>query len=331
MMFVQENEETMPTGTDVWSNVTGKMLICPTAGKKIANAYGYNGTLENKGLGEIKEPTETMLSSDAEGMTDNLITKPEHIVARHVGAVIASYVDGHVSLCKGAVGYTIQDMTPTAPTTDFTTIPNAAFYKVNTGVAPYQGLSGILALPSTDPLVMKAPETGYSVDEFSGLGTSYNLGANAAGGMGVLIYTFPEAVSGDFAIAFDLTNDSGGNVAMSFGAFNEALAPICGLHHWNNGSGATVNGISSTLGAYGTYNTGVDSAKPFFIGTAHVVMSRIGSKVTIAFNGAGFNFTINYPKDLTGFTSQGDQMAALKYFYVFGYSGIHVSNIQLMR
>ena len=114
MMFIQENEETLPTASEVWSEITGKILICPTAGKKIANAYGYNDYLEGKGLGEIAEPTETMLSCDAEGTTGNLITAIDQIAARHAGGVIASYVDGHVVMTKGIIGYVVKDYSFTA-------------------------------------------------------------------------------------------------------------------------------------------------------------------------------------------------------------------------
>ena len=96
MMYVQENEETMP-GLDFWSavDVTGKVLICPTAGKKIANGYSYNGNLNTKGLGEIKDPVLVALTADSVA-TDNIMYGPSDIELRHVNKAIMSFVDGHV-------------------------------------------------------------------------------------------------------------------------------------------------------------------------------------------------------------------------------------------
>jgi len=100
MMYVQENEETMP-GTDFWSVVdgaSGKILICPTAGKKIANAYGYSNRVAGRGLGEIQMPTEEELTMDAvAGLAGNLLLTQNDADFRHAGKIIVSYVDGHVS------------------------------------------------------------------------------------------------------------------------------------------------------------------------------------------------------------------------------------------
>ena len=96
-MLVQENSEIMPTADAVWSEVTGKVLICPTAGKKIANAYGYNGNLSNLGLGDIPDPVEVICTADA---NTNVMTIPSHLEVRHVEKLIAGYVDGHVAYIK---------------------------------------------------------------------------------------------------------------------------------------------------------------------------------------------------------------------------------------
>ena len=109
-MFIQENDETLP-GIDVWSNVgiSGKVLQCPTAGKKLANAYVYNRSILDAGFAEIKNPTRVFLSAD--GLheatatpvvtTANMAYNAADIVARHDGNIIASFVDGHVETTKG--------------------------------------------------------------------------------------------------------------------------------------------------------------------------------------------------------------------------------------
>jgi len=96
MMYVQENEETMP-GKDMWSVVglNGKILQCPTAGKKVANAYGYNVSLSNKKLGEIDGPETILLTADC-NTDDNLLAIPNDVDLRHAGKAIGSYVDSHV-------------------------------------------------------------------------------------------------------------------------------------------------------------------------------------------------------------------------------------------
>jgi len=103
MMYVQENEETLP-GTDFWSVVdgaSGKILICPTAGKKIARAYGYNTFIAGKGLGEIDSPEDIGLTADALGdLANGLITNNDDMEKRHMGGIIASFIDGHVTYSK---------------------------------------------------------------------------------------------------------------------------------------------------------------------------------------------------------------------------------------
>ena len=103
MMYIQENEEKLP-GKDFWSVVdgaSGKILICPTAGKKIANAYGFNVNIAGKGLGEIADPVSVLLTADALS-EDNYLAVPGDIDMRHVNKAIGSYVDGHV--IYGATG-----------------------------------------------------------------------------------------------------------------------------------------------------------------------------------------------------------------------------------
>ena len=99
MMYVQENEERMP-GTDFWSviDVGGKILVCPTAGKKISNAYAVSNAILGIGLGEIEDPVNEELTMDAEGADNNILLTSDESAMRHTKKAIVSYVDSHVVL-----------------------------------------------------------------------------------------------------------------------------------------------------------------------------------------------------------------------------------------
>jgi len=100
-MAVQENDETFPTSSEVWSaiGVSGKVLQCPTAGKSIANAYAFNDNLSGLGIGEIKDSVGVALTSDSEA-ANNLMLVPTDAELRHDGNTIMSFSDGHVETTK---------------------------------------------------------------------------------------------------------------------------------------------------------------------------------------------------------------------------------------
>ena len=202
MMYVQENNEILPAGADVWKDITSKVLICPTAGKKIANAYGYNSNLENKGLGEIAEPTEIMLSCDAENTTNNLVTNLDQIVARHGGGVIASYVDGHVVLTKGFIGYTVKDYSFTTDTElpQLKTGSTTWGWQFAHGMAAKNGSSTLIdtnVLTTTDfvPNVLTMTASGLKIN---------GSGSEVTAGYLIL----EEPLSGDYTAKFKLSSPS---------------------------------------------------------------------------------------------------------------------------
>jgi len=125
-MAIQENEETIP-GIDVWSElgVSGKVLQCPTAGKKLANAYVFNRSILGFGFAKIKSPVKIFATADGLHEATAAVTTPVAIgatsanfaytgtdlVARHDGNIIASFVDGHVETAKiGA--FLVEDVMP---------------------------------------------------------------------------------------------------------------------------------------------------------------------------------------------------------------------------
>jgi|GEM_PF-576743 len=102
-MYLQENNETFPTNDVVWSviGVSGKVLQCPTAGKNMANAYGYSNALSGQGYATIDEPTMEELTIDLKSEAkENIIYTKDDAGFRHDDNVIASYVDGHVETTK---------------------------------------------------------------------------------------------------------------------------------------------------------------------------------------------------------------------------------------
>jgi len=105
MMWTQENEEKMPPASSNWASeigTTGKILQCPTAGKKIANAYAYNANIAGLGLGEIKEPTAVSLTADST-VDGNIMELPIDVDLRHTGKAIIAFVDTHVELTTNIV------------------------------------------------------------------------------------------------------------------------------------------------------------------------------------------------------------------------------------
>jgi len=174
MMYVQENNEIMP-GTDFWSviGVTGKVLQCPTAGKKLANAYGYNGNLENLGLGEIDLPTETILSADA---TENYLDNPTQFDFRHTGKMLTSYVDSHVELTKSINGFIVLHTNIFADKTlaDFQLVGgnNGRTYDSSAQVLVYNDYN-----PNGHYLVFELPDAS-SATSWWGFSCDYETGTN---------------------------------------------------------------------------------------------------------------------------------------------------------
>jgi prepilin-type N-terminal cleavage/methylation domain-containing protein/prepilin-type processing-associated H-X9-DG protein len=110
LMYAQDHDEEMPFSADVWPqiNVDRNILMCPTKGKKVANAYGYSDGVSGLALGEIDSPANTILTADGQHAAttspvtyDNVLYMPNDIDFRHSGIAIMSYVDGHVAAKKG--------------------------------------------------------------------------------------------------------------------------------------------------------------------------------------------------------------------------------------
>jgi prepilin-type N-terminal cleavage/methylation domain-containing protein/prepilin-type processing-associated H-X9-DG protein len=108
LMYAQDHDETLPDASNVWVelNIDRNILMCPTKGKKVANAYVYNADNSSVTLGEIPDPAMQLLTADGQHAAtsspvtyDNVAYAPSSdIDARHSNAAVASYVDGHVAI-----------------------------------------------------------------------------------------------------------------------------------------------------------------------------------------------------------------------------------------
>ena len=190
MMFVQENDETMPVvDASVFASidVKGKILNCPNT---TGQGYVFNAVLSDEGLGAIGDPTQVWLTADAKkGATDPIGYSPSDMESRHAGGVIASFADGHVIYSKKvtdimfAPSYTMADnptgtnsgytaaggFVPTSDAAAITIVPNGKFAQLSMTVSPYANNSGNWpggysnAVPKTAPSKTDPMQPGMAI------------------------------------------------------------------------------------------------------------------------------------------------------------------------
>ncbi len=107
MMYCQDHEELMPDVSTIWNDIKmdSGALICQSAGKGTPNAYVYNYWVGSKSLGDIANPSSSILTMDGkhDATTTPLITysntayNEKDIAIRHSNKFIASFVDGHTN------------------------------------------------------------------------------------------------------------------------------------------------------------------------------------------------------------------------------------------
>jgi prepilin-type N-terminal cleavage/methylation domain-containing protein/prepilin-type processing-associated H-X9-DG protein len=113
LMWVQDHDEIFPDESSVWPeiNVDRNILMCPTKGKKIANAYVYNAGLSSRALGDFPNPEAQLMTADGQHAAttaagrisatyDNCAYSVDDLDSRHSGRLLCSYVDGHVAIFK---------------------------------------------------------------------------------------------------------------------------------------------------------------------------------------------------------------------------------------
>jgi prepilin-type N-terminal cleavage/methylation domain-containing protein/prepilin-type processing-associated H-X9-DG protein len=110
LMYAQDHDEMLPDASNVWPeiNVDRNILVCPTKGKKVANAYIYSADCSSVSLGELADPAAELLTADgqhaasaASGITaatyDNVGYTLDDFDARHSNKFVCTFVDGHVA------------------------------------------------------------------------------------------------------------------------------------------------------------------------------------------------------------------------------------------
>ena len=111
LIWAQDHDETLPAAAQIWTQTKTDpgILVCPTRGKTVGNAYGYNSFVGEAALGDIDAPDQTVLTADWNdrgpnaAASPNIITGKDDIAKRHSGGAIFSYVDGHVAWSKFTV------------------------------------------------------------------------------------------------------------------------------------------------------------------------------------------------------------------------------------
>jgi prepilin-type N-terminal cleavage/methylation domain-containing protein/prepilin-type processing-associated H-X9-DG protein len=111
LMWAQDHDEMLPDSSSIWPeiNVDRNILMCPTKGKKVANAYVYHDGVSNLTLGEIADPSTKLLTMDGQHAAtagawpnnatyDNVAYTLDDVDARHSNKFVATFVDGHVQV-----------------------------------------------------------------------------------------------------------------------------------------------------------------------------------------------------------------------------------------
>jgi len=171
-MYAQDHEETMPSTATVWAdiNVEAGALMCPSAGKSMPVAYGYNSLYAQKALGEVNDPTSAVATADYLAGTSlpNVLTDGSCVNKRHGGGAVFSYLDGHVAWSQTVAGV------GTLPVTAGLFAWYRGDQDCGAGLWKDQGPNGLDLIQATvanQPVKMGLTTTGGPGLRFNGAGT----------------------------------------------------------------------------------------------------------------------------------------------------------------
>jgi prepilin-type N-terminal cleavage/methylation domain-containing protein/prepilin-type processing-associated H-X9-DG protein len=202
MLYAQDHEETFPTSAAVWGelNFPKNAKQCPTLGAKVANGYVFSEFLSEKALGDISVPASELLVADGQhtagqpaGTLANIAYAVDDLaLSRHMGKMIACYVDGHVESTK-SIPYRFLGMqyhfdasqevaTSGTTVTGWTDqVADAVFTVPATFTAPTYSanLNGVPILNFTNNALQVNPGFNFKADDFTIILLKGGMGATS--------------------------------------------------------------------------------------------------------------------------------------------------------
>jgi len=146
-IWTQDNGQRFPYAATVWQsiNIPPKALICPTAGVKVINGYGYSFGLNNRSVSSsvLPAPTVTLVTADAVTSCNNILMKSSDVSLIHTDSkAVMSFADGHVGLISPCPPFIVFDHQPDL--LGFTCNPDSANAKFDTTASG----TNVLAFPT---------------------------------------------------------------------------------------------------------------------------------------------------------------------------------------
>jgi len=188
LMYAQDHDELLPTADTVWGAIgmDKGVLVCPTAGKKLANGYVYNNYVSGVALGEVGSPSGTMVTSDGTsgtgaGQIANTAYAGAQIAMRHGGGVIISYLDSHVELTKDPPFPFMSNMTTWLNADVGVTVTAGAINWADQSGANHPALQNTAARA---PVLVKGAVNGHNALAFTASSTSTFLNIAGVTSMG---------------------------------------------------------------------------------------------------------------------------------------------------
>jgi prepilin-type N-terminal cleavage/methylation domain-containing protein/prepilin-type processing-associated H-X9-DG protein len=207
LLYAQDHDELLPDATAFWGEIglNKGVLVCPTAGSKVANGYVFNAWMGGTALGDIAIPDAQVLVADGvatRSSAPNLAYYAADCTARHAGQTVTAYADGHVAGVKGkpdlpvstknlALWLRADALTTTGAVTTWTDSSSRAH-----------------ALTGTGTLVANALN-GYPVMRFNGTSNYFSVNQSIfAGGKATIFGVFKLQIPAANMMIFDTATDN---------------------------------------------------------------------------------------------------------------------------
>jgi prepilin-type N-terminal cleavage/methylation domain-containing protein/prepilin-type processing-associated H-X9-DG protein len=288
LMYAQDHDEVLPDHSSVWPeiNVDRNILMCPTKGKKVANAYVYSSGLSSLTLGELADPSGTLMTMDGQHAAttgppptyDNVAYMVTDIDARHSNKFVATYADGHVDVMSlypstlpvrntvalwlradTLTGLNIGDEVATWNDTSSmsntfvcnTAVGTRPTYQINSAGKPVVRFRATAASDNTSGAGYMVPAARFNPIKANGEGVTYIAvyAPNATSPVGTVAQTLFSWAS---ANAVNVQVDGGGYCDVYHGASLTQPTAITVYASWSGPGGSGLGGWAST----GTFGEG---------------------------------------------------------------------------